>query len=123
MILYERPDIWFVFDVYKEYSIKNTERSRGTTAIIRTQFKNIALRHKVQQWSKFLANSANRRAWSKFLNNEWKQEKYRQKLLAKRLFIAYDVVCIKFSRDWEESVPELGSTQEEAWTVIPNVKC
>ena len=26
------------------------ERSRGTTAIIRTQFKNIALRHKVQQW-------------------------------------------------------------------------
>ena len=50
MILYEIPDIWFVFDVYKEYSIKNMERSRGTTAIIRTQFKNIALRHKVQQW-------------------------------------------------------------------------
>lgn len=62
MILYERPDIWFVFDVYKECSIKNTERSRGTTALIRTQFKNIALRHKVQQWSKFLANSANKKS-------------------------------------------------------------
>ena len=81
MILYESPDIWFVFDVYKEYSIKNTERSRGTTAIIGTQFKNIALRHKVQQWSKFLANSANKKSLIKVLNNEWKQEKYRQKLL------------------------------------------
>lgn len=52
MILHESPDserIDVVFDVYKEYSIKNTERSRGTTAIIGTQFKNIALRHKVQQ--------------------------------------------------------------------------
>ena len=70
MILYERPDIWFVFDVYKEYSIKNTERSRGTTAIIGTQFKNIALRHKVQQWSKFLANSANKKSLIKVLK-QW----------------------------------------------------
>ena len=70
MILYESPDIWFVFDVYKEYSIKNTERSRGTTAIIGTQFKNIALRHKVQQWSKFLANSANKKSLIKVLK-QW----------------------------------------------------
>ena len=70
MILYERPDIWFVFDVYKEYSIKNTETSRGTTAIIGTQFKNIVLRHKVQQWSKFLANSANKKSLIKVLK-QW----------------------------------------------------
>ena len=70
MILYESPDIWFVFDVYKEYSIKNTERSRGTTAIIGTQFKNIALRHKVQQWTKFLANSANKKSLIKVLK-QW----------------------------------------------------
>ena len=70
MILYESPDIWFVFDVYKEYSIKNTERSRGTTAIIGTQFKNIVLRHKVQQWSKFLANSANKKSLIKVLK-QW----------------------------------------------------
>lgn len=70
MILYERTDIWFVFAVYKEYSIKNTERSRGTTAIIGTQFKNIALRHKVQQWSKFLANSANKKSLIKVLK-QW----------------------------------------------------
>ena len=70
MILYERTDIWFVFDVYKEYSIKNTERSRGTTAIIGTQFKNIVLRHKVQQWSKFLANSANKKSLIKVLK-QW----------------------------------------------------
>ena len=70
MILYERTDIWFVFDVYKEHSIKNTERSRGTTAIIGTQFKNIALRHKVQQWSKFLANSANKKSLIKVLK-QW----------------------------------------------------
>ena len=70
MILYESPDIWFVFDVYKEYSIKNTETSRGTTAIIGTQFKNIVLRHKVQQWSKFLANSANKKSLIKVLK-QW----------------------------------------------------
>ena len=70
MILYERTDIWFVFDVYKEYSIKNTETSRGTTAIIGTQFKNIVLRHKVQQWSKFLANSANKKSLIKVLK-QW----------------------------------------------------
>ena len=70
MILYESPDIWFVFDVYKECSIKNTETSRGTTAIIGTQFKNIVLRHKVQQWSKFLANSANKKSLIKVLK-QW----------------------------------------------------
>jgi len=63
-----------------------------------------------------LANSANKKSLIKFLTNEWKQEKYRQKLLDKTLFIACEDVCIKLSRDGEESVPELGSTQEEAET-------
>lgn len=98
MILHESPDserIGVVFDVYKESSVKNTERSRKTSATIGTQFKNIAPGHKVQQWRKFLANSANKKSLLKFLTNEWKQEKCRQKLLDKTLFIAYEDVCIK----------------------------
>ena len=119
MILHESPNskqIDVVFDVYKEYSIKKTERSIRTSATIGTQFKNIAPGHKVQQWRKFLANSPNKKSLIKFLTNEWKQEKYRQKLLDKTLFIAYEDVCIKLSRNGEESVLELGSTQEEANT-------
>jgi len=51
MILHESPDserIDVVFDVHKEYSIKNTERTRRTSSTIGTQFKNIAPGHKVQ---------------------------------------------------------------------------
>ena len=47
------------FDTYREYSIKNTERSnRGSTTGI--QFQNMAPGHRIQQWRTFLSSSANK---------------------------------------------------------------
>ena len=48
-----------VFDVYREMSIKNTEREKrgGYSG---NEYRHIQPDHKVQQWRKFLANPQNK---------------------------------------------------------------
>ena len=89
MALHECPEnqrVDLVFDVYRSISIKNIERQNRATAA-GTQFHNISPGHKIQQWKKFLAEGSNKRALAVFLSTEWKQDKYREKLGNKVLYV------------------------------------
>ena len=68
-----------VFDVYRETSIKNTERERrGYQA--GNEYRNLQPDHRVRQWRKFLSNPQNKKQLIGFINEEWKKEKFRQRL-------------------------------------------
>ena len=120
MVLHEgasskRIDV--IFDVYRDNSIKNTEREhRG--AEYGNEFRNLQPDHKVQQWRKFLLNPQNKKALTIFVTKEWKQDKYRRKLSDKVLFVACEEECHQISPEAAFTVEELSSTQEEADTRI-----
>ena len=104
-----------VFDVYREISIKNTERAnRG--ADIGIQFRNIAPGHSIQRWRKLLCSSSNKASLIKFLVNTWKQPLQREKLQKKVLYVTCEQECFKISKDQWEDIVELKSSQEEADT-------
>ena len=80
----QRIDV--VFDVYREISIKNTERAnRGADMGI--QFRNIAPGYSIQQWRKLLDSSSNKASLIKFLVNTWKQPFQGEKLQEKVLYV------------------------------------
>ena len=120
MVLHEgasskRIDV--ILDVYRENSIKNTEREhRG--AEYGNEFRNLQPDHKVQQRRKFLLNPQNKKALTIFVTKEWKQDKYRRKLTDKVLFVACEEECHQISPEAAFTVEELNSTQEEADTRI-----
>ena len=90
MVLHEGATfnrIGVVFDVYREPSIKNIERElRGSD--YGNESRNIQPDHKVQQWRKFLLNPKNKKAFTEYVTREWKQDKYKGKLVNKVLFVA-----------------------------------
>ena len=120
MVLHEgasskRIDV--IFDVYRENSIKNTQREhRG--AEYGNGFTNLQPDHKVDQWRKFLLNPQNKNALTIFVTKEWKQDKYRTKLTGKVLFVACEEECHQISPEAAFTFEELNSTQEEADTRI-----
>ena len=69
----------FVFDVYRDKSIKNTERKTKGNADA-TQYKNILPSHKIKQWHQFINSSHNKAYLIRFLCNEWKSIHYRSRL-------------------------------------------
>lgn len=109
----QRIDV--VFDVYRAESIKNAEReNRGCNNGI--QFRNIAPGHRIQQWRRFLRNSANKTNLIRFLLAEMKTPQLRHKLNDKQLYIASEESCFKITRDQWAEVECLQSNQEEADT-------
>ena len=108
----QRIDV--VFDVYKDISIKDSERvDRGDTGI---QFRNIMPGHKIQQWRRLLSSTRNKASLITYLVEEWKDPKHRQKLQDKTLYLTCGDDCFKLSKEQWEAVMELRSTQEEADT-------
>ena len=109
----KRIDIVFV--VYTSTSIKQTERvNRGADNSL--QYKNLAARHHVQQWKKFLYGSSNKTSVIRFLTEEWKLSKYREKLTDKALYVTCEQSCCKLTENKWTEVPELESTEEEVDT-------
>ena len=53
-----------------------------------------------------------------FLISQWKDDKYRQKLDGKILYVTSGNRCVKITSDDVEDVPELFSSQEEADTCM-----
>jgi len=74
-----------VFDVYREMSIKDAERSNRTsdTGI---RCKNTAPGNKIQQWRNFLCSHANNTAEIRFLVEQWKSPQQKEKLLENVLY-------------------------------------
>ena len=86
-----------VFDTYKPLSIKYNERANRARAGVQVQ--NIAPGQKITQWRKFLAQESNKTSLIKFLIQEWRTEKYLEKLghLHKVLFVTCEEKCFRFS--------------------------
>ena len=109
----DRIDV--VFDDYREESIKNAEReNRGEGS--GSEYRNIQADHKIKQWRKFLRSSKNKQAFIVFVTNEWKKDKYMEKLSGKTLVVTCGNSCYQLSSGVVQPISELESTQEEADT-------
>ena len=105
-----------VFDVYREISIKNTEREKrgGYSG---NAYRHIQPHHKVQQWRKFLANPQNKKLLVGFVTKEWQKERFLRQLTGKTLYTPAEEKCTEISPDGGAKMREdLKSTQEEADT-------
>ena len=104
-----------VFDVYRETSIKNTERERrGFQA--GNEYRNLLPEHRVRQWRKFLSNPQNKKQLIGFINEEWKKEKFSQRLNGITLLVTSAETCTEICEDGVRTREDLRSTQEEADT-------
>ena len=104
-----------IFDVYKETSIKDSERAnRGADTGI--QFRNIAPGHIIQQWRKILCSPSNKASLIKFVVEEWKGPRQREKLKDKVLYVTCEQLCFRIAKEQWEEATELKSSQEEADT-------
>ena len=112
--------IGVVFDIYKDISIKNAERSKRATGPVGITYKNILPGYQVKNWSKILSISANKTELVRFLVGQWKQEQYRDKLLNKTLYVTEEETCWKISSSEARVVPELRSNHEECSAELEN---
>ena len=104
-----------VFDVYRETSIKNTERERrGCQA--GNEYRNLQPELRVRQWRKFLSNPQNKKQLIGFINEEWKKEKFSQRLNGITLLVTSEETCTEICEDGVRPREDLISTQEEADT-------
>ena len=104
-----------VFDVYREESIKNAEREkRGSST--GHEFRSIKADHRIHQWRKFLTSSSNKTQLIQLLSEEWRKERYRDKLTGKKLFVTANNLCFEISSGGSRIREDLKSTQEEADT-------
>ena len=110
----KRIDI--VFDINKDISIKNAERSKRATGPKGITYQNIFPGFQVKNWSKILNVSSYKTELVRFLVDQWKQKQYREKLRNKTLYVTEEETCWKISSTEERVVTELRSNQEEADT-------
>ena len=106
-----------VFDVYRELSIKNVERSkRGNSDA--PMFSQILPDHNIKQWARFLKGSHNKSELIKFFVREWGKEAYTNRLRDTVLMIGFGTECVKLSSNGIEEIPELSCFPEEADTMM-----
>ena len=88
-----------VFDVYRETSIKNTEREKrgGYTGI---EYRNIQPDHRIQQWRKFLSNPQNKKQLVRVVTEELQKEGFRQRLTGEHLCTTTEESCVEISADY-----------------------
>ena len=120
MVLHEGTDsqrIDVVFDVYRDSSIKNAEiDKRGSES--GHEYRNIEVDHKIHQWRKLLSNSINKSLLIKVISQEWKNEKYRERLARKTIFLTAEDHCYEVSSIRTTTWEEVRSKQEEADTRV-----
>ena len=120
MVLHEGTDsqrIDVVFDVYRDSSIKNAEREkRGSES--GHEFRNSKADHKIHQWRKFLSNSKNKSLLIKFISEEWQNERHRERLAKRAIFVKTEDHCYEVSSVGATTREELRLTQEEADTRV-----
>ena len=75
----ESTGIDVVFDVYKDYSIKNAERKRRCEDSL--HFKKIIGSQTIRQWNTFLGNNTNKTELVKFLVSEWRKKRIEKRSL------------------------------------------
>ena len=88
--------------MYEQLSIKKLERKRRSSEKI--ILKNITAGHKVRQWKKILASSANKTELIHFLYKEWSKAEFASLLGERCLYITCDSECTKITNDISEIV-------------------
>ena len=108
-----------VFDIYKQISIKNVERSkRAASGSDGIKYKNILPAYKVKSWSKLLSVTSNKIEIVKFLLLQWTNPEFRSKLVDRTMYVTSEDQCWKLTSSTSELVPELQCSHEEADTRI-----
>ena len=111
----DRIDV--VFDVYHSGSIKSAERiQRGSTEGI--AFSNIMPCHKINNWRRLLSCTESKNKLTAFLAESWKEQKFREKLRRKCMFVTSSDRYIKLTDSGWQDIDDLQSTREEADTRI-----
>jgi len=105
-----------VFDRYWDKSIKYPERVNRGSGTCGLKVQNVAPRQMIKQWRKFLSEDANKTSLIKFLADEWRGEKYQEKLAQLRtvVYFTYEERCFRLTGVRCLEVPELQCWQEEA---------
>ena len=70
--------------------------------------------HKIHQWRKFLSNSKDKSLLIKFIAEEWQNERHRERLAGKTIFVTTEGHCYEVSSIGMTTREEVRSTQEEA---------
>jgi len=104
-----------VFDVYREVSIKGSERERRSQAAD-SKVDDIRAGRKLQQWKKFLASSENKTHFINFVTDSWMELDSLRKLGNKVIYITNGDLCRKLTCSLVEAVHDLCSSHEEADT-------
>ena len=103
-----------VFDIYREDSIMNVERSNsGSTSGIHLQ--NMGPGHRIQQWRKFLSSSANK---ANLKVPGGRVEDTQSEGNDRQLYVASEETCLHITNEQWAEVAGLSSNQEEADTRI-----
>ena len=105
----------FIF--YRDNSIKNPEtEKRGSEN--GHEFRNMKTDHNIHQWWKFLSNSKHKSLVIKFIAEECQNERHREKLAGKTIFVITEDNCNEDSSIGMTTRQELRSTQEETNTRV-----
>ena len=91
-VLYSRPWLDIVFDVYRNMSIKNAERMRRRKST--PTFQTIVTTQKIKQWHTFLSSASKKTALIKFLVEQWQLPKFNNMLQGKNIFITCGSTCL-----------------------------
>ena len=110
------PGVDVVFDVYKDISIKNIERSKRATGTKGVTYQNILPGYNVKNWNKILSVAANKTEVVRFLVGQWKEKRFRDKLNDRILYVTEEEKCWKINMMAVTLVPELRCNHEEADT-------
>ena len=102
-----------VFDVYKDISIKNDERTkRGSN---NTSLCNeILANQKVRQWDQILSSPKSKSKLIQFFFNDWRKYSYAEQLEGKVLFVTSGEQCVIIDGKRSVLCNRLFSSQEEA---------
>ena len=104
-----------VFDVYHSDSIKSAERiQRGSTEGI--ALINIMPCHTITNWKRLIPCTERKNKLTDFLAESWKEQKFREKLKQKCMFVTSSDRCIKLTESGLQEINDIQSTQEEADT-------
>ena len=85
-----------VFDVYHSDSIKSRIQRGSTEGIA---FSNIMPGHKINNWRRLLSCTESKNKLTAFLSKSWMEQKFREKLGQKCMFVTSSDRCIKLTEN------------------------
>jgi len=105
-----------VFDVYRDKSIKNSERTRRSKSAKAKTYLHITATHRITDWRSFLTSGHNKSVLIEFIINYWSQTNNCQQTILKEFYVTTNDKCYHITSVEVNEVFELFTEQEEADT-------